>query len=306
MAGETSKQKGKLGEHQAMHILGSATLSEPVQYAGANDEGLDITVQVKSPSQAGHLVHCGAQVRAGESHLKKEDDDRYYIKVGNKEFSNWKEMNIPVLFIWVHPSGLAYWAAITKKSSRKYFSISKRAVITPSIRTDISLMGHTQIQQLQNKKFELIRPTLTDGIRLLAKNCYERLKQTSIEHKQLGLVELTWLGWRHLTRKGKSPKDIHDSLQLLPSLKYAIQNTKRLVAQRRLGITERGNWVFERRLLIFESQPINFDDGFTRVLHLALREITKYPSDWRNRIDLYESIERRVVFESIFVPKSKK
>ena len=69
------RQLGESGEQRAIAALTMATLGNVKQYSGQHDKGIDLMLQVESPTMAGQPVYCGVQVKTGRSYAKDKIAD---------------------------------------------------------------------------------------------------------------------------------------------------------------------------------------------------------------------------------------
>lgn len=201
--------------------------------------------------------------------------------------------------VWVHPDeeNGAYWHLFDSANPSRQIVIPKSRKITPATKFDIARKLLSWDQQSLKKPAKLFAPPLSSGIRQAAKILYKSLKETRQPiNPLLGQVNITWRGWRHITSQKRKATDIYQSLQLLPVLKYVIENP---LPNPKLGRRQRiqlGNWCHEVRLLVFRID-VPLKRRTNAKIECVLRETIKYPKNWYSVAA--SKIERRVAFESI-------
>jgi hypothetical protein len=302
------RQLGDSGEKEAKFHLERALLGTAAQFSGFSDQGVDLLVQFPSPSPTSDPLYFGVQVKTGDSFAVQLKGRWKIQNLHADRFSQWQRSPVPMLFVWVRPTTPTecYYGFIRPQTARLQFTLSKRAIISPTLRYDIALEMFASQKANESKPCSLLRPPLTSGIRPHAKDFYRTLmKSESPVHPLLGPVRFTWRGWKHLTAGSRPTSHIHQSLQLLPSVFHATQHVTRFCGMRRLGTTVRGQWITETRLLVFHSDCVAIRTRVPADLVLVYRENIRYPKNWLTLVDSHKRITRSVAFESIYERASK-
>jgi len=295
-------QLGEFGEQEARSRLERALIGAGVRFSGASDKGLDLLMQFESPAPDPQPLHVAVQVKTGES-FARPDGARWRVQnLDPSRFRQWTRSKVPVLFVWVRPTSPAecYWALIKRDSSREHFTIGKRAYVTPVLRNDLWLELAREGDAV-SVPAELLRPPLSVGLRLHAKDYYRNsLLGSHVINPVIGRVNFTWNGWRHLTRRGRRPSHIHQSLMLLPSASAALAGAVRFAGLRRLSHVVRGQWVVDTRLIALRGVQLRFKNRAPADVAVVVRERVFYPAGWMSDVRLHANIRREVTFHSIY------
>lgn len=295
-------QLGEFGEQEARSRLERALLAAGVRFSGASDKGLDLIVQFESTAPDRQPIHFAVQVKTGDSFASLRRG-RWHIKnLDPTRFRQWTRSRVPVLFIWVRPSVPAecYWALVKRDSTVEHFTIARRALITPTIRFDLSIESARDGARVRLDA-ELLRPPLSGALRPYAKAYYRsHMLGHTIINPVVGEVMFTWSAWRHMTRYGRKASHIHQSLQLLPNALSAIGQVEHFRALRRLSHVVRGKWAVDTRLLAFRGLDLRFAGRAPASATVVLREQVWYPANWNADVRLHRHIRRVVTFHSIY------
>lgn len=301
-------QLGEFGEQEVRSRLERALVGTGMQISGFADKGIDLILQFSSPSPTNQPLHFGVQVKTGNS-FAVEVNNRWLIKnLDETRFQQWKHSKLPVLLIWVRPTNPAecYWRIIRPSTDRKHLEISKRSIISPSIRYDCSIDYFYPLMEEQKHEIKLLRPPLAQGMRPFAKDYYRELIGNSFNHPFLGKINFTWKGWKHITAKKRPLPYIYQSMQLLSAIPWVVQNPSEFIGMRRLGKISRGSWTTEVRLLIFKTNDVRIVSRTNADIIMAFRERIRYPSNWQSNVNLHREVEREIAFESIYEKMKKK
>jgi hypothetical protein len=294
---------GEFGEQEARNRLERCLLGTGARFQGSSDKGLDLILQFESPNRMDELFHFGVQVKAGDSYVQSRGS-RWLVKnISPDRFRQWCRSHLPVLFVWVRPTAPAecYWALIRKDSTLERFSISKGALISPSLRYDLTL-GMSRDQTNSVVRGQVLIPPLGLGLRPIAKRHYRALLQqrAALMNPVLGDVRLSWRAWRHMTRQGRPKRYISQSLQLLPNLSEVVSASTQFLGMRRLARVRRGAWVTEVRLLAFRGPTLVFGARPPAEIRVVFRERIRYPLHWAQDVRLHENVSRDVTIESLY------
>lgn len=299
------RQLGEFGEQEARHRLERALHGTGKQLAGHSDLGLDLIVQYPSPSVEKEPLIFGVQVKTGNSFAQ---DQKTHWKIKNldrERFRQWQKVQYPVLFVWVRPTNPSecYWGFVKKSTDQKRFLISKHSQLSPTAPYDFAREFETNpVQNFDDAEtFELLRPPLNQGLRSTAKNYFKKtLQGKKFSHPVLGPVCITQNAWRHITRKKRPQYYISQSLQLLPTVQYVIENSTKFVGIRRLRRVTRGSQVTVVRLLVFRAEKVRIRSQSPKNIQCVLRECVTYPVDWLSNVNLHQETSRHLSLESIY------
>jgi hypothetical protein len=264
---------------------------------------LDLLLRFESPRPDAQPLHFGVQVKTGDSFATLEKA-RWRIKnLSDERFRQWARSHLPVLFVWIRPVTPVecYWGLVRKDTKREQFSISKRAMIGPVLRYDLTLESARGDEPGNDIQANLLVPPLRAPLRLHAKSYYrQELMGRPALHPVVGPVAFTWRGWRHLTGQARPQRHIHQSLQFLGLAASVVSTAGKFLGVRRILKVTRGAWTTEVRLLISEGPTAHFKTRPTARLILTLREQIRYPAQWMNDVRLPDNVSRHVTFESIY------
>lgn len=303
------RQLGEFGEQEVRSRLERALLGTGIQFSGYSDKGIDLILQFESPAPDRQPLHFGVQVKTGESFAIGQKNRWKIRNLDQSRFRQWTMSRLPILFVWVRPTSPAkcFWAIIRRDSSIKYFSISKKSTITPSLRYKLALEYGLHNISRQLSPISILRPPLGIGLRPHAKDYYRSIlmKERPV-NPLLGPVSFTWSGWRHLTRLGRSQNYIHQSLQLLSATPDVIINPTKIVGVRYLPSAIRGDWVTERRLIILNKKDVHLTGRPPANLIVVLRQRIIFPKNWLEDVALHKHIKHEISFESIYEKSKEK
>lgn len=293
---------GEFGEQELRAQVERALLAAGVRFAGRADKGLDLIVQFESAAPDHQPLHYAVQVKTGDSFAELKRGRWHITGLDQLRFRQWTKSITPVLFVWVRPSNPAecYWALIKRDSEMRHFTIARRALICPTTRFDLTLET-ARDGELVQMKAELLRPSITMGLRDYAKEYYRRrLLGGTVVSPVLGPVEFTWSAWRHMTRRGRSSQHIAQSLQLLSAVESVIRQAGRFRALRRISHVVRGAWTCDTRLIALRGVELHFASRAPAVATLVCREQVWFPTHWHNHVQLHRDTRRVVAFHSIY------
>lgn len=295
-------QLGEFGEQEALAQLQRSLLGAGARFTGFSDKGVDMVVQFEAPVPEPELLHFAVQVKTGDSYATP-DRSRWRIRnLDGERFRQWTRSVIPVVFVWVRPRTPAecYWALVKRDSSREHFTISRRAIVAPTLRYDLWLERCRDAHDVTIVG-DLLRPPLSRSMRDVAKKYFQNhLLGRSTVNPVLGEIAFTWSGWRHMTRRGRKAKYIHRSLELLTNAFTAAAVVPRFVAKRRVSHVTRGKWVHDIRLIAMRGIRLTFAERSPADITIVVREHIMYPSAWPTDVTLHSQIRRRLIFHSIY------
>lgn len=246
------------------------------------DKGLDAPVQFVSTAPGNALLHFNVQIKTGSSFIEDCGHQWRVKRLDRRYVEQWRHAQTPVVFIWVHPrdENCAYWHLVTQETSPKHFFISKARRISPATRFELTMKLVKWEREERREPFGLLIPPLCAGIRDIAKQQYRRLmSEPQPVNPLLGPVRISWHGWRHMTSQNHRTGDIFRRLQLLPILRWAIENPAIRTGFRRVRTARLGRWVFETRIIPFRVSARVYGRPDANIEY-ALRETIRYPVDW--------------------------
>ena len=82
-------------------------------------------------------------------------------------------------------------------------------------------------------------------------------------------------------------------------------NTAEFIGIRRLWSVERGDFITEGRLLIFDTYGVDSKSSFQRTIRTVIKERIRYKKNWINSSPTGAQISRELFLESIYEKKVK-
>ncbi len=275
----TTLRTGAAGRDVVALTVKTELSSDWQNISAENDDGIDGIVFLKYRNRfSGRLIFV--QVKSGKSYVKRyapgTHDGHVALDLGreylDKHRSRWRALPGPVLLAYVEdPSDRTcpvYWQDL--KLAAAYSETNKGVVLIPrnqrlgshskgalrkvcGSRPDSMVLPEID---MGNEKSALIKPQFgrKDALRV-----YRAWRETSSDscHPDLGRIEVTNLGWRHITRKSRRLENIVNSFLLLEAARKIIESK---TPYRQIGYAKKR----ERR------RTIDIVD------HLALRAIVRF------------------------------
>jgi uncharacterized protein DUF4365 len=304
-----NRTKGHQGENEVSFLLKKIFFdSGDIQDTdSAEDKGVDFSFKFISPVKNRYFSKViEIQVKTGDSFVKKLENN-WKLKIKKDEFRKFQNTNSFTIIVWVDPeTSEAYWTHIKKESHVGHIFISKRSILSPITKYDFMIKFYQKQGKLNELTTDnrLLIPPLNKGIREYSKSYYK----SHLLGKQIstlwGMVEITWNGWRKITRAGRKQENIQNSLILLPILKPTLEKAEVIAGFRRGKEWPKGNRIIETRYLFIESS-ISTPSGAKQYVKITLKEIIDYPDNWKKELCYYEKVERVLIFYSIALIKKK-
>lgn len=263
------------------------------------DRGFDGLIEFVSPSPRSSLLHLALQVKTGNS-FARDIGRNWQVTVERGRLQQWKESQTPVLLVWVSPerTNEALWQVVDRESSKRAVFIPKGRVITPATKYDLTLHLEGWSSDEQSRMCHPLWPPLKRPLREEARIVYRRLmREPHPVSPLLGPVRISGFGWRHITSQGRLQRQVSQSLQLVPVIRWAIENSVPKPKLRRIARQCIGKWWSESRLVVFRVDAPLRHRAVAR-LELVLRETLRYRTDWMSVPG--SQVHRDVVFESIY------
>ena len=261
---------------------------------------LDLTLDFASPfDKANRSVHV--QVKTGESFGSFAKGRWRIDNIDREHVSLWRKSHQPVLLIWVRttPKTRVYWRWLSPRSCLKTISISRQNLVCPATLYDIERMYlHCNTRQLDKLTFAL--PDKLDFVR-----DRKNAKQFWSSHKvvpchNLGIVNLTRHGWRHMTRRSKSKSRMHDSLRLLKILPKLLSREAHDVELKSASMQVLGQIVSAKRTLLLKFRNVHFQKEGDFTVCVRVRVSMTFPRRWKEIPDEEWELNHTTTVESIY------
>lgn len=207
-----------------------------------NDDGIDGAIFLRHREKFfGRILFV--QVKSGPSYkidYRRENTGFIGVQIGEDYIIShrprWDALPGPVILIYVEDpdasSPKMYWQDLKKASS--YSATNKAVVLVPRQQTFGSeakgalrrLTGSVPDQlpltriDLSQTKSTLATPRFSQRV---ARSFYRHWSQSSDRtHPELGVIEVTNLGWRHMTRNGRRPENILNGFMLMEAAREMV------------------------------------------------------------------------------------
>lgn len=244
------RTKGRIGINRVSTIVENDWESGWQEYSAQNDDGIDGIIIMRkgstTPTDTGGVVFV--QVKCGGDGYRKDEKkhpDHLCIHLGSayikNHISRWKKVPGPVVLIFVDDTinkkdPPAWWVNLRENcisktnsgvilvpKSQRFGHHAKGAFHAlcgpgPSDRTlpTIQLKRDTQLH---------IKLGVNESLRNDAWDFYKdwRSDKSSCKHPEIGFVAVNRVGWKHLTRTGRSHERIILSWLLLPAAREMLK-----------------------------------------------------------------------------------
>lgn len=236
-----TKRQARLGINTVSSIVETNWQCGWQEFDSHNDDGVDGAILMRRgsirPVDTGGVVF--AQVKCGESYVRKQKQhpDSICLALGadyvTSHIPRWKRLPGPTVLIFVNDpasrkNALSWWVQLRPESIAPTNSgiilIPKSQRFGHHAKGPFQkLCGHqaqdNELPKIQMSVDELLPMSLGDGppLRHSAWKFYKRWREEKDRtHPSLGKVLVNRVGWKHLTRPGRSLHRIINSCLLLP------------------------------------------------------------------------------------------
>lgn len=243
--GVDKNHQGQLGVAWTQWIVEGLWSAGLEVISAHNDDGIDAIILLKRRRKSSYAGPTGdivfAQIKCG--YVQKDPTSDYSINLGKEYLSThiprWLSYPGPVIIINVIPPRLtgaepkAYWVNLRDRCFDE-----ERGTISFSITQDFNLATKSDLFNLcwrwsefrklpiiraeEKLPFELKEVNLkylsasANNIIVDAKKYYKNWKTFADNNRHEFTADITWLGWKHMTRYSRPSATKHQSLQLLP------------------------------------------------------------------------------------------
>lgn len=214
----------------------------------------------------------------------------------------------PICVIWVdRDTNSSFWAYVHPTSTQNNQYYSNIHKIEPSMRFDIA---RCQARGIPLKKggSGVIISELTGNLkskRLEALKNYKALKTNPPIHPNLGKVEFTRIGWRHMFRKTRSAEFKSKSLNVIPYLGQILKDKPSEIYISNHNFSEQNGFQYRNSHFVLKFNDVklfnnvNFDVEPVTVVIRLVEEI-RWSDKWKNETMLSQKIDRRLVLLSSY------
>lgn len=238
-----SIRKGAAGRDQVAHQVRSFLQSDWQNIDAENDNGVDgIIFPRHGNAFLGRLLFV--QVKSGPSFIKDYKQKRFAgligVDIGEDYIAThrprWDALPGPVILVYVEDPGkrspAIYWQDLKRNAS--YSPSNKGVVLVPRSQTfgseakgalrrlTGSMPDDAPLKRIDMRNVKrLVDFSVRD--RSTARWFYKEWSQSiGRHHPELGEIEITNAGWRHLTRRSRNPENVRNSFLLLEAAREMV------------------------------------------------------------------------------------
>jgi len=282
-ADDAPKVDGNYGVGEVAALLAKAIGAESTPGSMAEDGAkIDLKFSFGSLLMKGKAtIHC--QVKTGNSY-KAASSTRHAITLANIHKKDLEILGThrPSMLVWLSgdpvPINLYRFVRRTMKTP---VDIRVQFSITPAFHLDMSRelasMGSTGFPRIT------LPPPPPDDKALMAqaRTAYRALKKAGAIPAALTVpIDVTRMGWRHITRWGRASKKRRRSFRLIPYLpKLLAYRPSRYLIANRVVVTVKDRMVDSREVIFWYEHAI-LADGVDSLVLIRIREEIEYPANW--------------------------
>lgn len=279
-----ARADGAAGERKAAAILGIATCAETTSTTLSEDAAkVDIKLSFRHAFQPNKLLTVHAQVKSGRSYrASSSNSGTLTLDIDQATITALSGSAVPGMLVWVPPAPLdrLYWyASDPRRPLKTPAKLSRQQYVRPSIRFDL-----TRLCTYASWDKSFPRQTVgefSDTVVIdRAKAAYATLKSGTWHHPLLGLVGVTRMAWRHVTRQSRTKARRILALRSVPYLKSFLEKAPSRYVCNQGPITIKGRETIDERYLLCWYRGALKIDGENYTLLLRIKEEIKYPTNW--------------------------
>ncbi|WP_339695956.1 hypothetical protein [uncultured Marixanthomonas sp.] len=285
-------------------VLGAANLlramGAEVSWGSRNEDGrkIDLIASYDHPWIKKERVLILVQVKSGPTYGEKTVDGFKLFSASKKAVMRTSH---PICLIWIDREiQCNYWAYIHPHSTPSNQTYKDNHRISPPMRFDIARSQSKFIPNKQGGK-GVIMPfgDFSDlkQRRSTVLNEYKSLKNKNLVNPNLGIVEITRIGWRHMFRKNRAAQNKESSLVVIPYLEKIIQDKPTSIYVSDLINKAQDNYKYRRSEYVLSYEDVKlFKAGATNSVKVVIRliEEIRWPEDWISNAYLSQLIDRKV------------
>lgn len=297
---------GNDAEVLSASLLLSAVGAE-ISWGSRNEDGrkIDLICSYDHPWFDKERLIFLVQVKSGDSFGEK-------LINGFKLRTNAKQAALrtshPICLVWVHrPTNSSYWAYIHPNSTKESQIYGSNHEVTPPMRFDIA---RCQAKYLPVKSggSGIIIPDSIENFkdrRKIALINYRKFSKLEIICPNLGKIEFTRIGWRHIFRKTRSSKYKNSSLTVINYLNKILIDFPSETYITKSETTEQTDFKYRNSEYVLVYNKIKLYNRVTKVTEeikvvIRIMEEISWPNNWNLNSTLSQSVDRRLVLLSCY------
>lgn len=245
------------------------------------------------------------QVKSGSTYGEKNKSG---FKLRSKAIKSALKTSNNICLIWVDNSlSKAYWAYLHPNTSTKSQNYGDHHAVCPAMRYDIARC-QARFLPIDEGGNGIIFKELRGDLKERRSNSLELYKKQKNEHiinPNLGEIEFTRLGWRHMFRKNRSALHKETSLNLIPYLSILLKQKASTVVAHGFKFESIGCYKYRNIEYILKYNNTKLFDGNSKEqlpVESVIRviETIRWPENWGNNVLNSQLIERKVKLLSAY------
>lgn len=278
-----------------------------VSWGSRNEDGrkIDLIASYDHPWYNERIIFL-VQVKSGDSFGLKSKNGFKLLARAKKAA---QRTSHSICIIWIdRDSKKAYWAYVHPNSTTKNQEYKDNHLIAPSMRFDIA-RNQAKILPKKVGGSGIIMSDKQLSLKDRRKNAldnYRTIKNSKIINPNLGEIEFTRVGWRHMFRKSRSPENKESSLVVINYLQLIITDKPSSIYMTDLEIQDIADFTYRRceYVLSYEDVKLSISQNISNVkVVIRLIEEIRWPTNWDNHPCLSQQIDRKLTFLSCYYKK---
>ncbi len=278
-----------------------------VSWGSRNEDGrkIDLICSYDHPWVEKERVIFLVQVKSGPTYGVKLNNGYKLLTAAKKSAIRTSH---PICIIWVdRTTNSSFWAYVHPFSTISNQTYGNNHRVEPSMGYDIARCQAKNIPLKQGGKGIIITELIGDlkNKRLVAINKYKELKTNPPISPNLGIIEITRIGWRHMFRKTRASDFKSKSLNLIPYLRKILQDKPSEIYVTNSNFSEQNGFTYRNTEYVLKFNDVKLYNKVyttsekTTVVTRLVEEI-RWPTDWENDSMLRQNVDRRVVLLSAY------
>ena len=280
------------------------SIGAEISWGSRNEDGrkIDIICSYDHPWFEKERFMFLVQIKSGGSFGEKLSDG-FKLKTSAKTAA--KRTTHPVCVIWVdRDSGNSYWAYIHPKTESKPQIYSNNHLVMPSMRFDIARCQAQFLPIKQGGAGIILNEKRTDlkTIRKKALTKYKSYQASGLFIPNLGKIEVTRIGWRHMFRKSRAAKNKAKSLTTIQFLDKIVCDLPTETYISNCKFSKQAEYDYRTSEYVLTYEDVKTLNKTLEKIKVVVRiiEVIRWPKDWRENSTLTQFVERRNVLLSCY------
>lgn len=276
-----------------------------ISWGSRNEDGrkIDLIVSYDHPWIEKERILVLVQVKSGNTYGELLNEG-FTLKTSAKKQA--QRTSHSICLIWLdRQSNKTFWAYIHPNSLSGNQDYGKNHTICPATRYDIARCQAKNIPIKSGGAGLIITPNTINlkNKRAKALTYYKNLKLQDIVCPNLGKIEFSSLGWRHMFRKGRTAKRKETSLAAIEYIDKIVCDKPTDIYISKCDFFLQSNYTYRKSEYVLAYDEIQLFDGKqnSRIkVIIRLVEEIRWPTDWINLGALSQLVDRRLIFLSCY------